>query len=135
MAHRSEPLLRRLLIVLGIALIVLTGVAFVAHAGRSGEATARAVVAPAKAADEVQIKNFLFSPGAITVAVGTKITFANQDRAPHTATSGPSPNADGVFDTGMLAKGRSKSVTVAKAGTYAYYCAIHPFMKGTVTVR
>ena len=52
---------------------------------------------------------------------GTNIAFTNEDRAPHTATSGASPNADGVFDTGTLTKGRSKSVKVTKAGTFAYY--------------
>ena len=86
--------------------------------------------APAKAGDKVQIKDFLYDPEAISVAVGTKITFTNEDGAPHTATSGPSPTADGVFETGTLKKGQSKSVTVTKAGTFAYYCAIHPFMKG-----
>ena len=69
------------------------------------------------------------------VAVGAKITFTNQDDAPHTATSGASPNADGVFDSGTLKKGQSKSVKLAKAGTFSYYCAFHPFMKGTVTVK
>ena len=81
------------------------------------------------------IKDFLYEPDAISVAVGTKITFTNEDSAPHTATSGQPPGADGVFDTGNLTKGESKSVTVAKAGTFAYYCELHPFMKGTVIVK
>jgi len=131
MATRSQQPYNRILTVLGAVLIIATGAVFVAHASRSSEAAAQ----PAGAANAVQIKNFLFAPEAITVAVGTKITFTNEDGAPHTATSGTSPSADGVFDTGTLAKGAHKSVTVSKAGTYAYYCAIHPFMKGTVTVR
>ena len=116
-AHRSQPLLNRVTRVLGVALIVMTGVVFVAHDGSSTSAAAQPAAGPAKAADKVQIKDFLYAPEAVTVAVGTQITFINQDSAPHTATSGPSPNADGVFETGTLAKGGSKGVTVTKTGT------------------
>jgi plastocyanin len=131
MLARSRQPYNRTLTVLGAVLIIATGSVFVAHGSRSSEAAAR----PVGAANTVQIENFLFAPEALTVPAGTKITFTNEDGAPHTATSGTSPSADGVFDTGTLAKGAHKSVTVSKAGTYTYYCAIHPFMKGTVTVR
>ncbi len=129
----SQPLLNRILIVLGALLILATGGVFAAHALEDDEAGAQA--GPAVAVDKVPIKDFLYVPDAITVAVGTRITFTNEDSAPHTATSGQPPGADGVFDTGNLTKGESKSVTVAKAGTFAYYCELHPFMKGTVIVK
>jgi plastocyanin len=135
MSSRTQRFVNRTLVLLGVGLVFATGIVLVAHQGQRGNADARATAAPVKAVDKVDIKDFLFTPSAITVAVGVKITFTNSDSAPHTATSGASPNADGVFDTGTLTKGQSKSVTVTKAGTYAYYCAIHPFMKASVTVR
>ena len=122
--------LDRVIALLGAALILATGVVFVVYDGQSGEAQEQSAAGPAKAGDKVQIKDFLFKPEAVTVAVGTKITFTNKDSAPHTATSGASPNPDDVFDTGT-----SKSVKVTKAGTYAYYCALHPFMKATVIIK
>lgn len=127
--------LDRVLALLGAALVVATGVVFVAHDAAPSAAGTQQAAGPATATDAVQIKDFLYDPAAITVAVGTKITFTNADSAPHTATSGPSPNPDGVFDTDILQKGQSKAVKLAKAGTFAYYCTLHPFMKATVTVR
>ena len=135
MTGTFTQLLNRSLAVLGAALVVATGVVFVAHESRDGDAAAQQPAGPAQAGDKVQIKGFVYDPEAISVAVGAKITFTNEDGAPHTATSGASPTADGVFETGTLKKGQAKSVKLAKAGTFAYYCAIHPFMKGTVIVK
>jgi len=135
MSNSAQRLVNRMLVVLGAALVVATGVVFIAHDGQSAGAKAATAAGPAKAVDKVQIKNFIYAPAAITVPVGTRITFTNEDSAPHTATSGTSPTADGVFDTGTLTKGKSKSVKLTKAGTFAYYCAIHPFMKATVIVK
>ena len=58
------------------------------------------------------------------------MTWVNDDQAPHTATAN-----DGAFDSGTLQPGQSFSFTFTQPGTtYAYYCAIHPSMTGTVTV-
>lgn len=134
MSQQLRKYLDRALALLGVALVIASGVVFVAHVG-SGDSGAQQAAEPAKAVDKVNIKDFLYEPAAITVPVGTKITFTNKDAAPHTATSGSSPSPDGVFDTGTLTKGESKSVTLTKAGTFAYYCGLHPFMKATVTVQ
>ena len=135
MPATTQRRLNRILIALSVTLIVASGVVFVGQQTQSDAAGAQAADAPAKAADQVAIKDFLYDPEPITVAAGTNVTFTNRDAAPHTATSGESPNADGAFETGTLTKGQSRSVKLATAGTFAYYCAIHPFMKGTVTVR
>jgi plastocyanin len=108
---------------------------FVDQQTQSDAAGAQAGGAPATAADEVSSEDFLYDPKAIVVAVGAEITFTNRDGAPHTATSGESPDADCAFETGTLTKGQSKSIKLVTAGTFAYYCAFHPFMKGTVTVK
>jgi plastocyanin len=133
----SRPLgrsLDRAIALLGAALVVATGVLLVAHDPQGSDSPA-ARSAPAAGVDRVQIKDFTYVPAAITVAAGTTITFTNEDNAPHTATSGTSPTPDGVFDSETLPKGASKRIEVTKRGTLSYYCALHPFMKGTVIVR
>jgi plastocyanin len=79
----------------------------------------------------VSISNYAFHPTTITVAKGAKITFTNHDQTAHTATS----TQTGVFDTGTINPGASKTVTFSKPGTYTYYCQFHAFMKATVTVQ
>src|SRR5207248_692552 len=80
----------------------------------------------------VTIKSFAFHPGSISISVGDTVTWSNQDSvaAGHTATAG-----DGSFNTGVLKQGQSASHTFTKAGTFAYICAVHPFMKGTIVVN
>ena len=134
MSGRTRKPLAFVVALLGVALVVATGVVFLAHDGEQSSAMAQPQTAAPASGATVPISDFLYKPEQLSVAVGTKVTFTNEDNAPHTATSGQSPTADGVFDTGNLKKGESKAVKLAKAGTFAYYCAIHPFMKATVIV-
>jgi plastocyanin len=78
---------------------------------------------------EIEAHDFAFHPGKITVARGTRITIANHDSTTHTATS------PGSFDTGRIKPGHAASVTLRKAGVYAFHCTIHPFMHGKIVVR
>jgi len=135
MSARIRRPLSFVVALLGMALIVAGGVAFITHEGQGGSAVAQPQGAAPARGDTVLISDFLYKAEQLTVAVGTEVTFTNEDSAPHTATSGQSPASDGVFDTGTLKKGQSKRVKLTKAGTFAYYCAIHPFMKATVTVK
>jgi plastocyanin len=80
-------------------------------------------------AEKVEIVDFAYDPDPVTVQVGGKVTWLNQDSAPHTATA-----EDGSFDTGALEEGKLKSESFKQAGTYAYICEIHPDMHGTVEV-
>lgn len=93
--------------------------------------SAGAAVSPATG-DTVTIQNFAFAPSTLTVKAGTKVTWTNNDSAPHTVTStdGPSTSASatGSFDSGQMASGDSFSFTFAKAGTYYYECTIHASM-------
>ncbi|MDO8740748.1 MAG: cupredoxin family copper-binding protein [Candidatus Woesearchaeota archaeon] len=82
----------------------------------------------------IEIKNFAFSPQAITIKKGSTVTWEQMDSAPHTATSTSSPSG-AAFDSGTLNKGASWSHTFNTAGTYEYYCAIHPNMKGKIIVE
>jgi plastocyanin len=89
------------------------------------------VYAQQKAATaEVKIDNFSFGPNALTVAVGTTITWTNRDDIPHTVVS-----TDGVFKSKVLDTDEKFSYTFSKAGTYAYFCSIHPKMTGKVVVQ
>ena len=133
--------LRRVLspAVLGlVAVVALAGCGKISNSYGGGAtpkstpmSTAGAAVAPATG-DAVTIQNFAFAPQTLTVKAGTKVTWTNNDSAPHTVTStdGPSTSASTtrLFDSGQLASGDSFSFTFTKAGTYYYECTIHASM-------
>lgn len=79
----------------------------------------------------VEITDFKFMPAKIEVDAGSTIRWTNEDGASHTATA----KGSGGFDTGTIRKGQTKAATVRRAGTIAYICDFHPFMKGRITVR
>ena len=93
--------------------------------------TTAAAAAPAVASARVKMANFAFDPTPVTVKTGGKITWTNNDSAPHTATADDQKS----FDTGTLNTAKSKTITFSKPGTYTYFCRFHPFMHGTVIVR
>lgn len=72
-----------------------------------------------------------YSPQTITVVIGVNntVTWVNNDDAPHTVTA-----SDGSFNSGNINAGQSWTHTFTAPGTYSYYCAYHPWMKGTVVV-
>ncbi|HYL05141.1 MAG TPA: cupredoxin domain-containing protein [Thermoanaerobaculia bacterium] len=79
---------------------------------------------------EVKIDNFSFAPAAVTVAVGTTVTWVNRDDIPHTVVS-----TDKVFKSKTLDTDDKFSFVFAKAGRYPYFCSLHPKMTGEVVVR
>ncbi len=95
----------------------------------AGAGAAQTPAATVSGAVTVDITDFKYGPEALAVAAGTKVTWRNNDAAPHTATV-----KDG-FDTGTLRKGERKTLTLETAGTFAYICTIHPFMTASVIVR
>ena len=78
----------------------------------------------------INIANFTFNPGNITVAVGTTLTWTNGDGPSHTTTS----DEEG-WDSGVLASGDSFELVFDIPGVFAYHCSIHPSMSATVTVE
>lgn len=79
--------------------------------------------------------NKCYSPFEAKVTKGGTITWVNKDTAAHTATSGTITNGpDGKFDTGLLQPGGKFSQKFDTAGKYDYFCLVHPWMKGKVTV-
>ena len=114
---------RSVAVSLAIALVALTLLAANrAHADGA---------APAKAATpEVKIDNFTFNEPNITVPVGAEVTWVNRDDIPHNVTSD-----DGVFRSKALDTDEKFSFKFSKAGTYHYFCSIHPKMTAEVVVK
>ena len=96
----------------------------------AGSSSVRANDQPSAANAAVKIDNFVFGPQAITVPVGTTVTWTNSDDIPHTAVS-----TDGVLKSTALDTNEKFSYTFTKAGTYSYYCSVHPKMTGQVVVK
>jgi plastocyanin len=85
---------------------------------------------PSAANGEVKIDNFSFGPQTLTVPVGATVTWTNRDDIPHTSVS-----TEGVFKSKVMDTDEKFSYTFTKAGTYPYYCTIHPKMTGQVVVK
>ncbi len=110
--------------VLAVALVIRMGTFamgqnnFLASAQQKPEAT------------EVKIDNFSFGPATLTVPVGTSVTWTNRDDIPHTVVS-----TEGVFKSKVLDTDEKFSFTFSKAGTYPYFCSLHPKMTGKIIAQ
>jgi plastocyanin/predicted lipoprotein with Yx(FWY)xxD motif len=81
---------------------------------------------------DVTMMDFDYMPRTITVAVGDMVRWTNRGRSPHTATSN---SAAGSFDSGRVEPGQSwTSNAFTQVGSYPYFCELHPWMRGTVSV-
>jgi plastocyanin len=96
----------------------------------AGSPSVKANDQPPAANAAVNIDNFVFGPQTITVPVGATVTWTNKDDIPHTSVS-----TEGVFKSKVLDTDEKFSYTFTKAGTYPYYCTIHPKMTGKVVVQ
>ena len=79
----------------------------------------------------VNIANLAFAPKDIEVRAGSKVTWMNQDDAPHNIQDTSELKTPISAD---LKKGEGFSITYSKPGSYPYVCGLHPFMTGTVNV-
>ena len=105
-------------------LLAALAVGLVASDGGAAQPQARA-----SAAKTVDINHFAFHPPTLRIQKGGSVTFANSSKIAHTATRG------GSFNTGHIKPGKSVTVNFGEAGTFAYHCNIHPFMKGKIVVE
>jgi plastocyanin len=99
----------------------------------SGVALACALALPAlasPAATAVKIDNFVFGPSEVVVPVGATVTWTNNDDIPHTVVA-----EDMSFRSKVLDTGDSFSFTFTSAGSFAYFCSLHPHMTGKIVVR
>lgn len=117
--------MRRSVCILGLAGWMAVSAVAMKAAGRKMPAAAQQA-----STAEVKIDNFSFGPSTITVAVGTTVTWVNRDDIPHTVVSD-----DKVFKSKALDTDDKFSYTFTKAGTYGYFCSLHPKMTGKVIVQ
>jgi len=77
-----------------------------------------------------------YLPAVAVVGVGGVVHWSNDDTAAHTITHGtPEDGLMGEFDSGLLMAGAQMSHTFRRAGTFPYFCMVHPWMLGTVQVN
>ena len=113
-----------------------------------------ACASPAGPPRAMMIKGFAFTPATVEVTKGTTVTWKNEDTVPHTVTTGIAPptfpplasgasptpfpslsSGDGKVNSGRIEPQASFSFTFNETGTFNYFCAVHPGMKATLTVR
>ena len=82
------------------------------------------------AANTIEISNFSFAPAALTVPVGTTVTWVNDDDEPHTVVE-----SNTLFKSHALDTGDKFSFTFTALGKFQYFCTIHAHMVGTVVVE
>ena len=78
----------------------------------------------------VKIDNFTFTPDTAEIAVGTTVTWTNDDDIPHALAE-----VERRFKSKALDTGDSFSFTFTSSGTYEYFCSLHPHMKGKIVVK
>ena len=111
---------------------LLGGVGLLAGGLTAAQATETQAMEAQAVEARATIDNFSFSPAELVVAVGTRVTWTNRDDIPHTLTDAATPRA---MKSPPLDTGEDFAFTFDKAGTYAYFCSLHPHMQGTVVVQ
>lgn len=101
-----------------------------ACSGESGDTTGATDGAGGEE-QRVEIADLAFNPETLTVAAGSTVTWVNADPdLPHTSTSD-----DELWDSGTLNEGGEFSFTFDEPGTFAYFCEVHPTMRGSIVVE
>ncbi len=127
--------------------LILIPLAALVMGACSGDSGSTPAAGGAEAGTEVALRNIMFQPGDVTISTGEAITWNNEDDVDHTVTSGvpqeqgvpgvsdnTEAQPDGTFDQ-MLSSGDDFSFTFEEAGTYDYFCGIHPGMTASITVE
>lgn len=122
-------------IMLAALAAVVAATAYAAPAAYA-QATAEVSNAPGSSVPGCEEDNECFMPANAMVDAGGTVTWSNDDTAAHTVTSGSAEGGgpDGTFDSSLLMPDTTFSYTFEEAGEYPYYCIVHPWMAGMVTV-
>lgn len=123
-------------------LIALMGIAFPligcggagtdsTSSGSTAAAGGSTAATPTGGGDAVTIRNYEYAPASISVPAGTVVRITNHDTTAHTVTSKDSS----AFESGSIEPGKTGTVKLETPGTFTYFCAFHPFMKGTFKVE
>ena len=111
----------------------LLATTLLAACGDDDDTAATADHTPVDASEAVTIERSRFEPDELTISAGTEVTWENLDAFAHTVTSDEDSSL--AFDSGELAQGDTFSQAFDEAGTYEYFCEIHPTMQSTVVVE
>ncbi len=107
-----------------------------AAAAAAGPTTHIVDVPAGTASPGCEESNSCYLPASLSVSVGDTVEWDNIDTAAHTVTAGsPAEGPSGAFDSSLLMAGASYSFTFDAAGSYDYFCMVHPWMTGKVTVN
>ena len=132
----------KIIIILVILLVLGFGIYFVSNVSTptpsnqvNTEATTTVATTTATTSDQIinvniNIQNFSFSPKILTIKAGTKVTWTNNDSAPHTVTS----DSNNLLNSPTLSTGQSFSFVFNTPGSTNYHCSVHPMMKGEIVV-
>jgi plastocyanin len=111
----------------------------------AAEAAAEAAAAPKTVVVDIPVGTAVpgcettdecFTPASISINAGDTVEWANVDTAAHTVTGGsPADGPSGVFDSSLLMGSGNYSFTFDEAGSYDYFCMVHPWMVGSVSVN
>lgn len=107
-------------VLVGIAALLLNGLAVASARGGDEQPTRVAVI----------IENYAFEPDPVIIKTGSTVVWTNRDEVLHTVVSN-----EKLFSSPELEVNRSFQFTFKKAGTFAYFCSLHPEMKGKVVVK
>jgi plastocyanin len=141
MGRRGREEMRKIISLILMALLIMTGIMIVSCGSSNVTTTAIKPITTLPTITttgtpmpvdnvEVLIENYEYAPSAITIPPGTNITWKNKDSVKHTVTS-----RDNVFDSGLFGQNETFSYTFSEPGEYEYYCIPHPYMTGKISVK
>ena len=123
-------------IIILVVVLVLAGILIAVYynredyySGAKSTPTASSTVSPVSN-NIITIQNFAFSPSVLEIKAGQKVTWKQNDSAPHSIVS-----SDNLFTSSVLDKGGEFSFTFNGVGEYGYHCGIHPSMTGKIIVK
>lgn len=133
MKSKMVPLV---LTALAVLFLFASGLAHMSNYSATAQGTASVTTVSMSKGSQSPDNPEFYVPAEVTVKAGQTITWKNEDTAIHTATSGENSTPDGKFDTSLVSPGQSsKPQTMpSEPGEYSYFCTLHPWMTGTVTV-
>ena len=129
--------MKKLTIFSVLALFVIAYAVITIPAAYADHSTASVSAPPGSAVPGCEETNECYIPADVSIDIGGEVTWTNDDTAAHTVTSGsPEGGPDGLFDSSLFMAGSTFSVKFDgfEAGDYPYFCMVHPWMVGTVTV-
>jgi plastocyanin len=112
-----------------VAVVLIAAICLLHFTPEAGGAT-RAPTANEPNTYTITIQNFMFSPQKLEVPANAKVTWINKDEEPHTVVE-----VQNVFASHALDTDETFTYRFAKAGTYTFFCTLHPRMTGTLVVE